>query len=68
VRVSSEMGLERPLDDGYRWRKYGQKDILGANYPRYRTLFLKSILINTFVNKFTIRNFGIMLLCLVFEQ
>ena len=64
MRVSSEMGLERPLDDGYSWRKYGQKD----NYPRYRTLFLKSILINTFVNKFSIRNFGNMLLCLAFEQ
>ncbi|KAL8493636.1 hypothetical protein ACS0TY_024716 [Phlomoides rotata] len=22
------------LDDGYTWRKYGQKDILGARYPR----------------------------------
>ena len=68
VRVTTGMGLERPLDDGYSWRKYGQKDILGANYPRYRTLFLKSTLINTFVNKLTIRNFGNMLLCLVFEQ
>ena len=68
VRVSSEMGLERTLDDGYSWRKYGQKDILGSSYPRYRTLFLKCILINTFVNKFTIRNFRNMLLCLGFEQ
>ncbi|TVU35714.1 EcWRKY-54, partial [Eragrostis curvula] len=23
-----------PLDDGLSWRKYGQKDILGAKYPR----------------------------------
>ncbi|XP_062216907.1 transcription factor WRKY19-like [Phragmites australis] len=23
-----------PLDDGFSWRKYGQKDILGAKYPR----------------------------------
>ncbi|KAE8807530.1 WRKY transcription factor 26 [Hordeum vulgare] len=23
-----------PLDDGLSWRKYGQKDILGATYPR----------------------------------
>lgn len=22
------------LDDGLSWRKYGQKDILGAKYPR----------------------------------
>ncbi|KAI3979244.1 hypothetical protein MKX01_007720 [Papaver californicum] len=25
---------EGPQDDGYNWRKYGQKDILGATYPR----------------------------------
>lgn len=58
MRVSPEMGREGPPDDGYSWRKYGQKDILVAKYPRYRTLFLKYILINTFVNKFSIRNFG----------
>ncbi|CAI0408655.1 unnamed protein product [Linum tenue] len=34
VRVNSENGLEGPIDDGYSWRKYGQKDILGAKYPR----------------------------------
>ncbi|CAI0441612.1 unnamed protein product [Linum tenue] len=34
VKVSSENGLEGPIDDGYSWRKYGQKDILGAKYPR----------------------------------
>ncbi|CAN1778618.1 Probable WRKY transcription factor 41 [Linum perenne] len=34
VRISSENGLEGPIDDGYSWRKYGQKDILGAKYPR----------------------------------
>ncbi|XP_004245530.1 probable WRKY transcription factor 53 [Solanum lycopersicum] len=34
VRVSSENGYEGPTDDGYSWRKYGQKDILGAKYPR----------------------------------
>ncbi|XP_059642829.1 probable WRKY transcription factor 53 [Cornus florida] len=34
VRICSENGLEGPNDDGYSWRKYGQKDILGANYPR----------------------------------
>ncbi|KAK8636229.1 hypothetical protein V6N13_004933 [Hibiscus sabdariffa] len=31
VRVCS---LEGPLEDGYCWRKYGQKDILGSNFPR----------------------------------
>ncbi|XP_057802543.1 probable WRKY transcription factor 53 [Salvia miltiorrhiza] len=34
VKVNSENGLEGPGDDGYSWRKYGQKDILGAKYPR----------------------------------
>ncbi|KAI3859721.1 hypothetical protein MKX03_031235 [Papaver bracteatum] len=34
VRVCEQMGLEGPPDDGYSWRKYGQKDILNANYPR----------------------------------
>ncbi|KAL3645738.1 WRKY transcription [Castilleja foliolosa] len=34
VRVNSENGLDGPSDDGYSWRKYGQKDILGAKYPR----------------------------------
>lgn len=26
--------LEGPLGDGFSWRKYGQKDILGAKFPR----------------------------------
>ncbi|KAI9180511.1 hypothetical protein LWI28_005517 [Acer negundo] len=34
MKVCSGTGLEGPLDDGYCWRKYGQKDILGANFPR----------------------------------
>ncbi|KAI3904787.1 hypothetical protein MKX01_006897 [Papaver californicum] len=34
VRVCEQTGLEGPPDDGYSWRKYGQKDILNANYPR----------------------------------
>ncbi|RDX75119.1 putative WRKY transcription factor 41, partial [Mucuna pruriens] len=34
IRVTPGMGVEGPLDDGYSWRKYGQKDILGAVYPR----------------------------------
>ncbi|XP_055821051.1 probable WRKY transcription factor 53 [Solanum dulcamara] len=35
--VSGEGGFdsfEGPIDGGYSWRKYGQKDILGAKYPR----------------------------------
>ncbi|CAH9089686.1 unnamed protein product [Cuscuta epithymum] len=34
VRVVTDNGLEGPPEDGYSWRKYGQKDILGAKYPR----------------------------------
>jgi hypothetical protein len=33
VRVSSAAG-DHPADDGHSWRKYGQKDILGAKHPR----------------------------------
>ncbi|GAB2296623.1 WRKY Transcription Factor [Dionaea muscipula] len=35
VKVNLVTGLEGPPDDGYSWRKYGQKDILGAAYPSY---------------------------------
>ncbi|KAI3691842.1 hypothetical protein L6452_31644 [Arctium lappa] len=34
VRISTDNGLEGNTDDGYSWRKYGQKDILGAKFPR----------------------------------
>ncbi|KAI3882373.1 hypothetical protein MKX03_028073 [Papaver bracteatum] len=34
VRVCELSGLQGPLDDGYSWRKYGQKDIFGAAHPR----------------------------------
>ncbi|KAJ7007807.1 hypothetical protein D5086_005056 [Populus alba] len=34
VKVCPGTGLEGPLDDGHSWRKYGQKDILGATFPR----------------------------------
>ncbi|XP_040382880.1 transcription factor WRKY19-like [Oryza brachyantha] len=34
VRVSAAGGAEGPADDGHSWRKYGQKDILGAKHPR----------------------------------
>lgn len=32
VQTTSEVDL---LDDGYRWRKYGQKVVKGNPYPRY---------------------------------
>ncbi|XP_062193327.1 transcription factor WRKY19-like [Phragmites australis] len=34
VRVSSAGGGESPVEDGHSWRKYGQKEILGAKHPR----------------------------------
>lgn len=34
VKVQSGTGQDGSLDDGFSWRKYGQKDILGANHPR----------------------------------
>jgi hypothetical protein len=34
VRVKAAKGGEAPIDDGHSWRKYGQKTILGAQYPR----------------------------------
>lgn len=34
IRISTDNGLEGNSDDGYSWRKYGQKDILGAKFPR----------------------------------
>ncbi|XP_019261386.1 PREDICTED: probable WRKY transcription factor 41 isoform X2 [Nicotiana attenuata] len=32
--VYARSGAEVPPEDGYSWRKYGQKPILGAKYPR----------------------------------
>ncbi|KAK4273912.1 hypothetical protein QN277_017215 [Acacia crassicarpa] len=34
IRISPGMTVESLLDDGFSWRKYGQKDILGAKFPR----------------------------------
>ncbi|XP_014520499.1 probable WRKY transcription factor 53 [Vigna radiata var. radiata] len=44
VRVKIHNGVEEPLQDDYSWRKYGQKNILNAKYPRsyYRCTFQKS--------------------------
>ncbi|MCL7037822.1 hypothetical protein MKW94_005300 [Papaver nudicaule] len=34
ARACEHTGLEEPVEDGYSWRKYGQKDIFGAKHPR----------------------------------
>lgn len=33
VQTTSDVDI---LDDGYRWRKYGQKVVKGNPHPRYR--------------------------------
>lgn len=44
VKVCSRTALEGSLDDGYSWRKYGQKEILGAKFPRYETFFFFTLI------------------------
>ncbi|KAL8188804.1 hypothetical protein R6Q57_029559 [Mikania cordata] len=34
VIVSKSIDVKESLDDGYKWRKYGQKEILNSKYPR----------------------------------
>lgn len=64
IRVTSGIAVEGPLDDGYIWRKYGQKDILGATHPRYvyydsRTLIeTPDTLPNTDMSKGVITSFS----------
>ncbi|KAF8049077.1 hypothetical protein N665_2301s0010 [Sinapis alba] len=44
VRIAPGVVVDRALDDGFSWRKYGQKDILGAKFPRgyHRCTYRKS--------------------------
>ncbi|XP_010454702.1 PREDICTED: probable WRKY transcription factor 30 [Camelina sativa] len=44
VIITPGAGIDRTLEDGFSWRKYGQKDILGAKFPRgyFRCTYRKS--------------------------
>ncbi|CAN6334375.1 unnamed protein product [Urochloa humidicola] len=44
VRLNSATSSETPVDDGFSWRKYKQKEILGAKHPRvyYRCMLRDS--------------------------
>ncbi|KAJ0487616.1 putative transcription factor WRKY family [Helianthus annuus] len=33
--VGSRMEVSETIEDGYAWRKYGQKEILNSDFPRY---------------------------------
>ena len=42
VQTTSEVDI---LDDGYRWRKYGQKVVKGNPHPRYDLVLIFSFLL-----------------------
>ncbi|KAJ9555837.1 hypothetical protein OSB04_010451 [Centaurea solstitialis] len=63
VRICTDDGFEGKTDDGYNWRKYGQKLILGSKYPRsyYRCTYRKAK--NCLATKQVQRTDGIPAIC-----
>lgn len=57
VRTSSESGI---VNDGYRWRKYGQKMVKGNTNPRYTLAFVMNWYI---VDPFMMHYFIFLSLC-----
>ena len=44
VKVPSVSAIGALPDDGFSWRKYGQKDILGSKFPRSLTFLSHYVL------------------------
>ena len=42
---ASASAVEGPLHDGFSWRKYGQKDILGSKFPRFLPIQTSNLLL-----------------------
>lgn len=47
VQTTSEIDI---LDDGYRWRKYGQKVVKGNPNPRYKHISKRCKCVQTLLN------------------
>ncbi|KVH08615.1 DNA-binding WRKY, partial [Cynara cardunculus var. scolymus] len=51
AKVIKRIAIEEPLDDGYVWRKYGEKKILNSKYPRQYYRCNSKILHNCYATK-----------------
>lgn len=68
VQTTSDVDI---LDDGYRWRKYGQKVVKGNPHPRYVplrmsvSLVVNLLYLNTFSFSFFTSFFSLLFLCML---